>query len=365
MSRAETLFDALQMEAANKRSALAYLDPLLRRARCFVLDDDMSGFLAELATRSFHEAAAGANTEFISSGDGAGVSVTGSAEEVQRVTRKLKKVGDGLRVLAKAPHAVTWMEFDFHKRYDRYLQNFSAFGKKPADGFVKNHRTMYQKCGWLIEQLGDDDYRMTAIQGLPAVGDISVTPFCYRWSTSNDDPKPLHFQGIDGKPFDFSETEGGHDACVARIAFGTPALVDCCEITGNPISKLFPQSEISRVLLEMRGELRYCWSLLAAINDLPLGFKRVERSRGFMARRQYKKFMGYNTISLILPKRMTEQRLARIVVSLSRRRAHEVRGHFRRIGPDKKRVWIKEHIRGDASLGWVSHNYLVKHEEPA
>lgn len=72
--------------------------------------------------------------------------------------------------------------------------------------------------------------------------------------------------------------------------------------------------------------------------------------------------MAHSVITLNLPKRASEKKLARMLVAISRRRAHEVRGHFKRVGPDKVRKWIAEHVRGDASLGWVTHSYKVKHE---
>jgi len=45
-----------------------------------------------------------------------------------------------------------------------------------------------------------------------------------------------------------------------------------------------------------------------------------------------------------------------------RMRRHRVRGHFRvikRDGADDKRTWVKDHLRGEGSLGWVNQDYLV------
>ncbi len=58
----------------------------------------------------------------------------------------------------------------------------------------------------------------------------------------------------------------------------------------------------------------------------------------------------------------------------AKRRAHEVRGHWRCSptqinerwlpfidvnGQNLFRIWIENHMRGDASLGFVQHNYVV------
>lgn len=357
MSKPETLFDALQMEAVSRKSPYHYLDATLRRARCFVLDDGMSEFLAVLATQAFHELTGTLKKTFHRDDErGSGVTVEGTDEQVEVLMRKLRNVGDGMRVLAKAPHAVTWIEFDFHKRFDKYLAQFSAYNG--ASDWNKNRRTVFKRCGWLIEEIGDDEYKAMPVMG--SGNEVECSPFAYHWRTG-DDMRPSV------RVFDVEDTAaepGTKPQNVARICFGTPALTDLANITYTPLSALLPTEMLGNAMLEMRGELRYVWALLASINDLPTGIRDVKPSRGFMARRNYRKFMSYSVISLVLPKRMTEARLARILVTISRRKAHEVRGHFRRVGPDKKRVWIKEHIRGDASLGWVTHSYSVKHERP-
>lgn len=361
MSKAETLFDALQMECSRKKSPFSYLDATLRRARCFVLDEGMSSFLAELATRSFHELVGGLKAEFkIGDADtGAGVTVMGTDAEVDRLIKKLHGIGQGLRVLARAPHAVTWIEFDFNKRFDRYLATYSAHGAS-GKPFTKNNRTNYPMCGWLIEQTGEHEYKCTTVMGNPQKGEAEVSPYSYAWSADENSP-------FIRQEMQFGEENDETNAqIISRLAFGTPALVGLCEFHHTPLSRIVPVDILMDCMGEMRGELRYIWSLLASINDLPIGIRKVERSRGFMGRNSYRKFMAHSVITLTLPKRMTEKRLARIVVSLSRRRAHEVRGHFRLVGADKKRIWIKEHIRGDASLGWVQRAaYKVKHEEHA
>jgi hypothetical protein len=49
-----------------------------------------------------------------------------------------------------------------------------------------------------------------------------------------------------------------------------------------------------------------------------------------------------------------------------RRRAHQVRGHWRddwRLPKGNKTLWIAEHQRGDASLGLVIHDYEITHKD--
>jgi hypothetical protein len=110
---------------------------------------------------------------------------------------------------------------------------------------------------------------------------------------------------------------------------------------------------------EVAGDLRYLWALLATINDLPVTFTDVRASKGYVARGRYRKFSDHRVINLKVPA-ARYRRIAARAIAVSRRRAHEVRGHWRRdYRHEGQRLWIREHTRGDASLGWVRHDYTV------
>ena len=87
-------------------------------------------------------------------------------------------------------------------------------------------------------------------------------------------------------------------------------------------------------------------------------------SKGFYARGNYHKFVEHEIISINLPKGKEPRTVAKHAVMMSRRRAHQVRGHWRRHHwKPGERIWIAEHQRGDALLGFVIHDYAVTHEE--
>ena len=123
---------------------------------------------------------------------------------------------------------------------------------------------------------------------------------------------------------------------------------------------------------------RDIWTLLATINDLPVIVERIEPSRGYVSRGSYKKFLTHSVIHLTVPETRW-YKIARKISALIRRRAHQVRGHWRtdwHARPTKgcghdwdvnmkcklcggHKLWIAEHQRGDASLGFVTHDYDV------
>ena len=127
----------------------------------------------------------------------------------------------------------------------------------------------------------------------------------------------------------------------------------------------------------------YIWSLLSTINSLPISNKFVTASKGYVAKGRYRKFVDHTTITLNVPE-TRYRRIAAHAIAVARRRAHEVRGHWRKdhwhpLTPtcehewvtmegktlcarcNGRRSWIPEHQRGDASLGFVTHDYEVHH----
>jgi hypothetical protein len=125
------------------------------------------------------------------------------------------------------------------------------------------------------------------------------------------------------------------------------------------------------------------WALLSTINDLPVRVTEVRPAKGFMAKGGFKKYLSYRTITLTIPAK-DQKRVARQALALAHKRAHEVRGHWRKdwrhplsvlcdheFDADEKHMtcrhckgrksWITAHQRGDASLGFAHHDYQVKH----
>ena len=116
---------------------------------------------------------------------------------------------------------------------------------------------------------------------------------------------------------------------------------------------------------ELAHDARYLWSLLATINCLPTEIKEVKPDRGYVARGKYRKFSEHTVITLTVPTTRYRQ-VAMRAVAIARRRAHQVRGHFRkdRWHPGEM-IWVREHQRGDASLGFVLHDFIVEHDTTA
>jgi len=141
-------------------------------------------------------------------------------------------------------------------------------------------------------------------------------------------------------------------------------------------------------LREYTGTVRWLVTVLAMMNEVPIHAEPVVRQQKVRATRTHSnRMLDYHKVSLILPKvnpvAYYEKKLRH--ADIRRRRAHEVRAHWRtylhetRCGYEQHE-WvydhengyrlcakceaygrlIHEHIRGDANLGWVRKDYVVK-----
>jgi hypothetical protein len=84
-----------------------------------------------------------------------------------------------------------------------------------------------------------------------------------------------------------------------------------------------------QLVVETTGILRYLFALLSTLNDVPTIKTQVRPSKGFVARGQYRKFVEHTMVRLNVPQRVDYTRLAKRCVAMARRRAHQVRGHWR------------------------------------
>jgi hypothetical protein len=137
---------------------------------------------------------------------------------------------------------------------------------------------------------------------------------------------------------------------------------------------------------EFTGMMRWIVTILACLNEVPVDSHHVQPEgtirTGLTGRRP---LMDYHRIVLRVPKEKPVQYIERQLRTAARRRAHFVRSHWRTYlheqhCPRDEHQWtydydegyrlcgicmaygrlIHEHQRGDASLGWVRADYIVR-----
>jgi len=338
----------------------AALRALLVRANRFRLTPEMSGFLGELSTRAF-------------------VPLMGRTLTPEKSAR-LTQQAEAMRVSAIAPHAVTWIEYDLRAATART----QALLGRPYDP-----KESPQVEGLLIERYAERSpaFRMHIFSQNPDPAEVDQSgfslwcfPVTYAWTV--DDTQP---------PWpSILKQDGMQDAAASTglLYYRSPCVSVAQSELMLPV-QTYRREAIIGLLREWTGVTRRVWALLATLGDLPILRTDVRASKGFVARGRYRRFLDHAVITITVPQAQ-QTKLAKNLIALVRRRAHQVREHWRldwRNPPSKmcpafldtgmhawtpeqrceicggRRIRIHEHQRGDASLGFVTHDYLVKHGE--
>lgn len=330
---------------------------LISEARKFVLDDSMSSFLCDLSNGPFMVPKA-----------------------------RQPEVMDAMRHGARLPHRLTWIEYStraFHRRLTSTYPQFNVIGAK--HGGPTDITKVWSREGWLLEQ----DVVGTAVR-LTAFADagdddnfICMFPFTFCWQTT-DDPLPWNADTFLGQ---FAT------GLIARPNDRIGVIFKDYEQRKTRMVQLPGETQFRAVdvlLIECIGTVRRAISLLATLGDIPAISTEVRQHRGFVARGAYRKYLDHNVIRLNVPQQKDTKLLARRLIAAARRRAHQVRGHWRLYQREGSlcegahvwraanqtghqpcqncsawRTWIAEHQRGDATLGFVLHDYALTHDKEA
>jgi len=316
----------------------------IAQARKFVLDEGMSSFMADLGYVSLNAC----KTDF-----------------------KRQQLVEGMRKLSRLPHAVTWIEFDKQAHRRRVKEVYHP-------EIVAEPDSVPDRSGWLLMQHPKLETAFMAIHCTSHswVGDARLAvpnsgQFAYAWTVDDTIPPwprhPLHHRDVPGR-IDTTEQErmispSGVLSGVLDWRSETVSVIHAPHLSREAAEAWDNAARWSfHPLGELAHDLRYLWSLLATINDLPTSSVEVRPDKGYVSRGQYKKFSEHTVISLTIPVKRY-QTVAKRAVAIARRRGHQVRGHWRKDHWHAgERIWIREHVRGDTSMGFVMHDYAVTHE---
>lgn len=358
-----TLLDLCVRETLSKHRLIPaeYRSKLLA-ARKFVLSEDMSAYLADLTCGPF--------AELYHTCPKSAPKGSKDAALIRKRNQRALELLENARHLANAPHALTWIEYDVIARRRRTHEAYSDF-LHSTSGKLAPENEVCPRVGWLIEQHAGlpTAFRVTELFEY-VDGHAGIMPFSMAYLT--DDESGLPWKSIDcpmGKP--------------SQIFTGLP-IYKSDRVAMLASQTELPDNETTSLLLnEIAGGLRAVWCLLATLNDIPVSFNTIRPVKGYVAKGQYHRFSEHSIIGLAVPGHRSLKTIAMRALSNLRRRAHQVRGHWRddhwhlpisqcphdwiSDGPHAikckscggRRFWIAEHSRGDASLGFVLHDYAV------
>lgn len=103
--------------------------------------------------------------------------------------------------------------------------------------------------------------------------------------------------------------------------------------------------------------------VLVLMNVVPTVKTDVRPKGSHLVNSRIKPFFTKTKITLELPQKMVQKSFNSVASGRGPVRRHQVRGHFRNYVGERgellRRVWIKDHCRGDASVGWVRQDHEV------
>jgi hypothetical protein len=337
MKNPPTLADIVYAQTFKKPQDLE-LRRTIRDARRIRLSDEMAAFLYTLTFELYDQG------KF----DG----------RLRRIHQRL----DDCRHFSRLPHPVTWVEYSLYAMLQLAIELREQFGimgyddDETALAWAKESNT---RDGWLLRQHGSIE---AAVQADYFRGGIHSNGKAISWAEprsaiwcTDDEPLPW----TDGFHSLFGESAS---AFVAGIR-----AYDKHNVGARMTSWVKTEAEATKDEIEQAsGHARMMWAFLSTFNKVPVyGEHRVEPSRGFVAAGSYHKFLDHKVLTINIPGEAKIRKIARDVLAVIRRRAHQVRGHWRddwRLPKGNKAIWIGEHTRGNSSLGIITHDYSVEHD---
>lgn len=120
--------------------------------------------------------------------------------------------------------------------------------------------------------------------------------------------------------------------------------------------------QIGSYMKEGGGSLSLLMSILALIAWCPVEMTEKRPKGMFLHNRKPRAYMDHKVVHLRIPIRTAYTYIQKGMAEITRKRRHRVREHLRvyHAGtPKERRVVVHEHMRGDASLGYVRQEYEV------
>lgn len=358
----ELLIDWVYRSTFNKKTRDLELRGQLMSARRCVLSDEMAAFLYTVMVETYS----------------AGY---GKRKWAKRVCDRL----DDCRHFSRLPHRVTWIEYSLGAMAEREADEKDKLAPEIVeDGhYLGNERSALlthprlhnARIGWLLRQHEKIETAVCADYFLGVMHDG-------RHKGYQGPKKPMHFRPTasivwqtDGDPLPwetfqsvllFPEKESQDGWFESEFVAGYRGY-ERYNVGVHPREMPEHEKQEKGNFSNLFGRARMMWVFLSIFNKVPIiGEHTIVPSRGFIARGSYHRFLEHRVLTINVPEKAGLRKIAREVIAIIRRRAHMVRGHWRddsRLQKGNKSLWIAEHQRGDASLGFVTHDYAVHHDE--
>lgn len=320
--------------------------------------------------------------------------------------------------LARLPYPTMWMEVDGHEKVKSMNRHGNLIEPIDLDNVPTRLGYLFQELdassgAWSMTSFLSDWVDKTGKPNENSVGIDCITWFFAPEGTSVRMAKlalpykSLHDNFPDVLPKGIEAVGIGLQAAIgtSKAVAMTPWIENRLQVAIEPLYQIAMDEFIKNngnivtlsnhmvkqtiySLRENSGLIRFMITALALLNNAPNVKHIVSPKTGYQLRNFHKvPYLGHRTVELVIPKRKPIVHFTKLLKNASdeRRkvRAHSVRGYFRQIEHGKPTIrcdhvptlvenglgiclkcermirWIPTHTRGDATLGWVQHDYNV------
>jgi hypothetical protein len=285
--------------------------------------------------------------------------------------------------LAYLPFPVCWIE------YDNNIRNHTQF---QLGSMIQEPTNLHSRAGFLMirekNSLGNDlpSWSATYVGLANKDNQAWIAPIRYRLRSHFDNGpgvKQSHIE-LGGVSWGYSLEKNGNkvkedSANISNGKLGSrfraAAPVDLeglVSVEADPYFvtsyKVMVGSEqiikvISDAVYEGRGDMRWLVSMLTMLNHVPTEYEHVETRGQYHSRLRNISYLNYSVVKITAGATKVVKILDGLVKRTAmRHREHDVRGHNRVLHKGtsfEKTTWVREHKRGDPSLGKVIHDYQV------
>ena len=270
--------------------------------------------------------------------------------------------------LAHLPFPIVWLEYNGSVRNNMQAKMNTMKGEKPEAigrrGFLLNReRVATEHPAWAA-----------GFVGTQSNGDAWIAPVQYRLRcpVARRDKHTMETAHMLGAfSWGYTTTVASHDRENYSAAIDS-RLQNLVSVEPDPyfiqpyalvLKKILPDL-IYKNVVEGRGDMRWLVTVLQMINHVPVSYHHAPTIGSRTVKLKTMPLLDFSTLRIVAgaPRSI---RLSDDQSSLPtgiRHKEHDVRG-FNRVlhrGTDRERTtWVREHKRGDPSLGVVNHDYEV------
>ncbi len=298
---------------------------------------------------------------------------------------------DGWRLHEADPIRVGWLIMESPPGTGRYTMTRVSSLVDPDDGQVKANLSPVIQM-WSADVRLDVTNGFTSLTGqvdpeiLRAIRTINAEPTYSRmaWRDYSSPTEELPWRIDDA----LEEEARKSPLYQTNVALLEPRTLELCVKPITPDQSTIYERAVDMLfagMVDQKGELGFVVAALALMNELPVRYVPYRPSGNLRTGGRLRPYMSSSIVSLEVP--ATRRRIKDIQKHLkhageaAKRARHEVRGHWRHAKtlpryednhhrwerhydpiteePQGWRMWIPNHERGDANLGWVKQSYNV------